>query len=99
MKSEKLRIALFHPWLKSKGGAERVVLEFLKNTIHEVEVYTWVYLRESTFSEFKQFNVKVIAPKFFENFSNKFILRGLFLFTSLFSKIPHRRRACALKIR
>lgn|SRR3989344_1911436 len=88
MKSEKLRIALFHPWLKSKGGAERVVLEFLKNTIHEVEVYTWVYLRESTFSEFKQFNVKVIAPKFFENFSNKFILRGLFLFTSLFSKIP-----------
>jgi len=91
MKERKLKIALFHPWLKSKGGAERVVLEFLKNTIHKVEVYTWVYKKDSTFEEFENFKVNVIAPRFLEKFSNKFILRGIFTLFGLFSKIDLRK--------
>ena len=42
-----MRIALFHPWIKSRGGAERVVLEFVKNSVHDVDLYTWVYDEES----------------------------------------------------
>jgi len=85
---KKLKIALFHPWLKSRGGAERVVLEFLKNTSFEVDLYTWVYKEENTFEEFKKFKINVIAPKFLERFSNKFILRSVFSLFGLFSKIP-----------
>ena len=35
------KIALFHPWLKSRGGAERVVLEILKSN-KNIDLYTWV---------------------------------------------------------
>ena len=83
-----MKIALFHPWLKSKGGAERVVLEFLKHTKHKVDVYTWVYDKNNTFEEFEKFNIKVIAPKIAEKFSRSYILRSLFFPLSLFSKIP-----------
>ncbi|MEM4647989.1 MAG: glycosyltransferase, partial [Candidatus Pacearchaeota archaeon] len=83
-----MKIALFHPWLKSKGGAERVILEFLKNTKHDVEVYTWIYDRENTFDEFKKFKINVIAPKFAKKLARYYILRGLFFLIALFSKIP-----------
>tara|TARA_Y100000310_G_scaffold221576_1_gene223156 strand:+ start:12108 stop:13265 length:1158 start_codon:yes stop_codon:yes gene_type:complete len=83
-----MKIALFHPWIKSKGGAEKVILEFLKNTKHEVEVYTWVYDKKNTFEEFKKFKIKIIAPKFAQKLARTHILRGLFLPISIFSKIP-----------
>jgi len=83
-----LKIALFHPWLKSRGGAERVVLEFLKNTKHNVEVYTWVYNKEKTFKEFENFKIKVIAPKIARRFSRTFLLRGLIPLLGLYQKIP-----------
>lgn len=82
------KIALFHPWIKSKGGAERVVLEVLRDKRYTVDVYTWVYDKENTFKEFKDFNIKVIAPKIAEKISRFYLLRGLFLPISLFSKIP-----------
>jgi glycosyltransferase involved in cell wall biosynthesis len=83
-----MRIALFHPWIKSKGGAERVVLEFLKNTKHKVDVYTWIYDKVNTFEEFEKFNIKVIAPKIARLFARSYILRGLFFLLALLSKIP-----------
>ncbi|MCS7134488.1 MAG: glycosyltransferase, partial [Candidatus Pacearchaeota archaeon] len=84
-----MKIALFHPWLKSKGGAERVVLEFLKNTKHNVDVYTWVYDKENTFEEFKRYKIKIIGPKSVKKFTREYILRGiLFFFLSFFLKIP-----------
>lgn len=85
------KIALFHPWIKSKGGAERVVLEILetlKDEDYSIDLYTWVYDRENTFPEFEKFKINVIAPKFANKISRLFILRGLFLPISLFSKIP-----------
>lgn len=53
----KNKIAIFHPWIKSRGGAEKTVLELLKN-FKESELYTWVYEPENTFEEFK--NLKSI---------------------------------------
>ncbi len=86
-----LKIALFHPWIKSKGGAERVILEFAKNTEHKVDIYTWVYDKANTFDEFKKFKIKVIAPTWVKYFARFYILRGLFFFISLFSKIPLKK--------
>ncbi|MFW6283546.1 MAG: glycosyltransferase [Minisyncoccales bacterium] len=88
-KSKKQKIALFHPWIKSRGGAERVVLDFLKNTKHKVDVYTWVYDENNTFEEFGDYNIKVVAPEIARKISRSYILRGLFLPISMFfSKIP-----------
>lgn len=83
-----MKIALFHPWIKSRGGAERFVLEFLKHTRHDVDVYAWVYEKENTFDEFKKFRIKVIAPKIAKKFARSYVLRSLFFPLSLLSKIP-----------
>jgi len=84
----KKKIALFHPWIKSKGGAEKVVLEILKSKKYDIDLYTWVYDEENTFKEFKKFKINVIAPKLAKRLSRLHILRGLFLPITLFSKIP-----------
>jgi len=84
---EKLKIALFHPWIKSRGGAERLILEWLKRTMHDVDIYTWAYLPDKTYDEFKQFNITVIKTPF-QKHLNSFITRGLsFGFTALTKKI------------
>ncbi len=85
---KKVKIALFHPWIKSKGGAEKVVLELLEKSKHDFDVYTWVYDEENTFPEFKKYKINVLASKFWERVSRFHILRGLFLPLSVFSKIP-----------
>ncbi len=89
MKSKK--IALFHPWIKSKGGGEKVVLELLKKSKHKFDVYTWVYDKKNTYNEFNKYKVNVIAPKFMKYFSKLFFLRGIFLPLSLFFKIPLKK--------
>ncbi|GAH04838.1 unnamed protein product, partial [marine sediment metagenome] len=91
MKKPKKRIALFHPWIKSKGGAERVVLELLKNKKYDIDVYTWVYDEKETFEDFKKFNINMIAPEIARKFSRFYLLRGLFFPVSLFSKIPLKK--------
>ena len=83
----KKKIALFHPWIKSRGGAERTVLEILNN-IKDVDIYTWIYEKENTFEEFKKFKVNVIGKKIFKKFSHLKTSRGIFLLNSLFSKMP-----------
>jgi len=90
MKSEnkKLKIALFYPWIKSKGGAEKVLLEIMKIKDFEFDLYTWVYDEENSFEEFKRLNINVLGPKILKKVSKMKLLRGLFLPFSLFSKIP-----------
>jgi len=87
-KVSKKKIALFHPWIKSRGGAEKVVLEILKSKKYNIDLYTWVYDKENTFKEFKNFKINVVAPKIAKKLSRLHILRGLFLPITLFSKIP-----------
>lgn len=82
------KIALFHPWIKSKGGSERVILELLKNKDYSVDLYTWAYDKNNTYPEFEKFKINVIAPKIANKISKWYLLRGLFLPISLFSKIP-----------
>ena len=86
--NDKYKIALFHPWIKSKGGAEKTVLELLKKSKHDFEIYTWVYDEENTFEEFKKYKINIIAPRFLKRFARSHILRGLFFPLSLFKKIP-----------
>ncbi len=86
MKSK--RIALFHPWIKSRGGAEKVVLEILKNSKHKIDLYTWIFDKENTFSEFQKYKINVIAPSFGKKMSRFYLLRGLFFPISLLKKIP-----------
>lgn len=91
MVNSKKNIALFHPWIKSRGGAEKVILEILKNKKYDVDIYTWIYDKEKTFEEFKKFKIRIIAPKIARKISRFYLLRGLFLLISLFSKIPLER--------
>jgi len=82
------KIALFHPWIKSRGGAEKVVLKLANELDAKVDVYTWIYDENETFPEFKKLDIKVLSPKLAKKLSRKHILRGLFLLFSFFSKIP-----------
>ena len=84
----KKKIALFHPWIKSKGGAERVVLEILKSKKLDIDLYTWIYDSKNTFKEFKNYNINIISPKIAEKLSRTYLLKGLFFPISLFSQIP-----------
>lgn len=85
MKKNKLKVALFFPWLKSKGGAEKAILEMLNLKEYDFELYTWVYDKEKTFEEFKNVKVNVMGSG---NLPKNKILRGVFLFSSFFLKIP-----------
>jgi glycosyltransferase involved in cell wall biosynthesis len=87
-KTSQKKIALFHPWIKSKGGAEKLILEILKTSKHKIDLYTWIYDEKNTFKEFKNFNIKVLTPKFGSKLARLHLLRGLFLPLSLFKKIP-----------
>jgi len=82
------KIALFYPWIKSKGGAEKVLLEIMKIKDFKIDLYTWVYDEKNSFEEFKDLNINILGSKILRKISKMKILRGLFLPFSLFSKIP-----------
>lgn len=84
----KKHIVLFHPWLKSRGGAERVVLDIMQKSKHTVSLYTWVYAQNETFAEFKNYDINVIAPTFSHFLSRKKIARGFLFLFGLLEKIP-----------
>jgi glycosyltransferase involved in cell wall biosynthesis len=88
LKENKLRIALFYPWIKSRGGAEKVLLEIMKIKDFNFDLYTWVYDEKNSFEEFKDLKINVLGPNFLKRLSKMKILRGLFLPFSLFYKIP-----------
>lgn len=83
-----MKIALFHPWINLKGGAEKLILEYIKNSKNKIDLYTWVYDKENTFEEFKNYNIIELCPKLRILYKYS-IFRGLlFIFSALFSKIP-----------
>jgi glycosyltransferase involved in cell wall biosynthesis len=88
LKEKKLKIALFYPWIKSRGGAEKVLLEIMKIEDFEFDLYTWVYDKKNSFEEFKSLKINVLGSDFLKKISKMKLLRGLFLPFSLFSKIP-----------
>lgn len=52
-----MKVAYFYPWIFCKGGAERVILELLKRTEHEFDIFTFCYDKEGTFREFENYNI------------------------------------------
>ena len=91
-----MKIALFHPWIKSKGGAEKVVLEFLNNTQHDVDVYTWSYDKKNTFEEFKKYNIIVLSSSGLGGLSRNYMARGFFWLLAFSSRIPLKNYDCFL---
>ncbi len=71
-----MKILLFHPWVKSKGGAEKLVLEYVKRSKHKINIITWFYNPEKTFSGYKKLKVISIFPEWFDSITRAFLLRG-----------------------
>ena len=57
MENTRKKIALYHPWIYLKGGAERVILEIANRSKHDFVLFTSHYDRERTFPEFKDLNI------------------------------------------
>ena len=71
-----MKILLFHPWLKSKGGAERVVYEYYKRSKHKIKILTWYYNKEKSF-DFGNDVIKVYDEKF-DRIFRSYLFRGAF---------------------
>ncbi len=76
---KKPRLALLVPWIKSKGGAERVVLTLLKDKKYDIDVYTFSYQKEKTFKELQNFKIFEVGKRG----DGAFITKGLRLFRNL----------------
>ncbi len=91
----RLRIALLVPWLKSKGGVERVILGVLKDDKYDIDVYTFDYGKHKTFEEFKKLKVYDIGRAK----GGSFITKGLKLFYNLlFSPVPNLKNYDAFMV-
>ncbi|MCL5016880.1 MAG: glycosyltransferase [Candidatus Parvarchaeota archaeon] len=85
---KKIKIALFVPWLKSKGGVERALLMILSDKKYDTDIYTFFYDKDATFDEFKKYNITVLR----NSAPNGFIMRGISLFGAILrAKIPNLR--------
>jgi len=83
-----MELAIYHPWLKEKGGAEKVVLETAKRSKHNVTIFTFLYDKERTFDGFEDLQVKHIGPDWMGNgLLEKFLM---ITFGSAIKKIPER---------
>jgi glycosyltransferase involved in cell wall biosynthesis len=80
-----MKILLFHPWLKSKGGAERVVYEYYKRSKHKIKILTWNYIKEKTY-DFKEKDIISLYDKKFERIFRGYLIRGGFSLLNLLIK-------------
>jgi len=53
----KKKVALYHPYLKERGGAEKLIQKYLEHTNHEVTIYTAEYRPEQTFDALKDHEI------------------------------------------
>lgn len=80
-----MKVAVFHPWLKERGGAEKAVLEYAQRSENDVTVLTLFYDQESTFEEFAEVDVRQKAFVEPRGFLSKGLLFGL---GSFLLKVP-----------
>jgi len=80
-----MKILLFHPWLKSKGGAERVVYEYYKRSKHKIKILTWNYIKEKTY-DFEEKDVISLYDKKYERIFRGYLIRGGFSLLNLLIK-------------
>ena len=74
-----MKILLFHPWLKSKGGGERLVYEYFRRSRHKIKIMTWIYIREKTY-DFGEKNIISLYNRKFEIIFRQYLVRGGLLF-------------------
>ncbi len=53
------KIAIYHPWIHLKGGGEKVILELLKRSEHEIEVFTHHFNLDNTFEELEVYEDRI----------------------------------------
>lgn len=58
-----MKIAVYYPWIHTKGGSEKVLLEYLKRSKNETVVFTHYYNPGTTFQEFKNYKIKTISSE------------------------------------
>jgi len=80
-----MKILLFHPWLKSRGGAERVVYEYYKRSKHKIKILTWNYIKEKTY-DFKEKDIINLYDKKYERIFRGYLIRGGFSLLNLLIK-------------
>src|SRR5438270_9465212 len=61
--SPTVRLAVYHPWVYLKGGAERVLCELLRRSRHDWTVVTHHFERASTFPELSGHRVVEVHPR------------------------------------
>ncbi len=59
-----MNVIITHPFLHQRGGGERVVLEIAKK--FNPTIYSVIYDPQTTFPEFKEFNVQILPRSLFE---------------------------------
>lgn len=83
-----MKIAVFQPRIYAVGGAERVLLEWLKRTEFDVDVYTWDYQPEKTYRELEKFDIGQLLP---EGVLSRVPRKGIIIATlGLFTKLPKK---------
>ncbi len=81
-----MKLALYHPWVKSKGGAEKVLLEILRRSSHDITLFTLYYDPDHTFEAFEEHDVQVVGKnKRPSGFIDRVVRFG---FGSMFTKLP-----------
>ncbi|BFI73646.1 glycosyl transferase [Nanoarchaeota archaeon] len=79
-----MEILLFHPWIKSKGGAEKLIYEYIKRSKNKFMILSWLYIKETSLP-FN--NIISTFPKSFERIYRSYLLRGAFSLLSSQLKI------------
>ncbi|MGB9674715.1 MAG: glycosyltransferase, partial [Nanopusillaceae archaeon] len=80
-----MEILLFHPWLKSRGGAERLVYEYQKRSKNNITILAWNYIRNKTF-DFD--NVIYVFGERYEKLFRGYLIRGGFSLITNLIKLP-----------
>lgn len=62
-----MKLVLVHPFLYTRGGAERVVLKIAQH--FDAKIYCSIYEPQNTFSEFKDLDIHVVKTKLRPMFS------------------------------
>jgi len=56
-----MKIALYHTWIYGKGGGERLILELLKHSKHDITVFTNHYIQQTTYPEFRNYDIRIMG--------------------------------------
>ncbi len=56
-----MKLAVYQPYLKERGGSEKVVREIAERSSHDVTILTLLYDEESTFDSFQDIDVREVG--------------------------------------